>query len=194
MTVSTERHAQLAAEPGVVDLLTTPLRITVCVDGFGGRDGESFRKGYDTLRPIAWALHHRLRADERHFDHQLAPIEALWWTEDGVTCWRLLVSEPGDVPVDVVVGVVRDLPAVKNLPDARTLDVRVFDEGMVVQTLHLGCLDDVDTAMALLEEFAADHQLAVAGPRHEIYLSHVRRCVPQHMRTLIRVPVRPLAR
>lgn len=194
MTVTTDAIAPVATEAGVVDLRTAPPCITVSVDGYGGRDQESFRKAYDTLRPIAWALHHRLRADKGHDEHQLAPIEGLWWVEDGVTCWRLFISERDEVPIDVVVGIVRDLPMAKNLPDAGMLDVRFLDEGIVAQTMHLGCLDNISAPVALLEEFADDHGLTIVGPRHEIYLSHVRRCVPEHMRTVIRVTMRPAMR
>jgi hypothetical protein len=174
MTVTTERHPAGAAALGVVDLFTTTPCITVCIDGFGSRDHDNFRKAYDTLRPIAWALHHLVRADPAHRDHQLAPIEALWWADGSVTCWRLFVSEPAEAPVDIIEAVVRDLPASKNLPDARAIDVRMFDEGVVAQTLHVGGLDDISAPLAMLDDYADEHGLTITGPRHEIYLSHVR--------------------
>jgi hypothetical protein len=190
--VTTEHQPTLAPEAGAVDLLNVPSRLMVAIDGFGDRSRKAFRDAFDTLRPIAWALHVRLRADPAHRGHVLAPMEALWWTEDGLQRWRLFIAERADVPVDLVTDAVRDVPTAKNLPDVGMVDVCVLHEGLCAQTLHVGSIDDVATAVAEIERFAADRDLVPAGPRHEIYLSHVRRCLPEHMRTVVRVPVRPM--
>jgi hypothetical protein len=192
MTVTMERQSYTAAEVGTVDLLNVPPRLTVAIDGFGDRSQRAFRDAFDTLRPIAWALHLQLRSDQAHPRHVLAPMEALWWTEHGLQCWRLFISERADVPADLVCAVVRDVPATKNLPDVGMLDVCVLKEGLCAQTLHLGSIDDVAAAVAEIDRFVADYDLVTAGSRHEIYLSHMRRCLPEHMRTIVRVPVRPV--
>jgi hypothetical protein len=76
------------------------------------------------------------------------------------------------------------------LPAAQLVDVRQIDEGLVVQTLHQGSLDDLSAAMQAIDKFLYRYDLVAAGPRHEIYLSHTRRCLVEHQRTIIRVPVR----
>src|SRR4051812_28458291 len=199
MTATVELTAPGLRRPGHVDLVQTKPRLTVGVDGYGDRDHDSLRKAFETLRPIAWAFHTALRDMGRPGGHHLAPMEALWWTDDRIADgaahpplgWRVFVGEQPGVPASLVERVVRDLPTQQGLPAAQLVDVRILDEGLVAQTLHVGSLAEVAVSERVLGEFMREHDLVPAGPRHEIYLSHVRRCDPTHLRTLIRRPVRP---
>jgi hypothetical protein len=59
-----------------------------------------------------------------------------------------------------------------------------------VQTLHVGSFDDEAEVLARLHhEFIATNGLRLAGTHHEIYLSDVRKVVPDRQRTILRQPV-----
>ena len=66
-----------------------------------------------------------------------------------------------------------------------------FEEGLCVQTLHVGSYDD-DEAPVLQEmhdEFLPANSLTLTGKHHEIYLSDARRTPTPKLRTILRQPV-----
>ncbi len=71
-------------------------------------------------------------------------------------------------------------------------DVRfeTVDEGLVVQTLHVGPFDDEGPVLDdLHHRFVPENGLAMTGLQHEIYLSDRRRVEPAKLRTILRQPV-----
>lgn len=81
--------------------------------------------------------------------------------------------------------------AVKD-PPARLCDVRLecFDEGLAVQTLHVGSFDGEGPVLARMHhEFIPENGLALTGKHHEVYFSDFRKTAPEKLRTLLRQPV-----
>ena len=75
-------------------------------------------------------------------------------------------------------------------PALRTVRLETLDEGLCVQTLHVGSYDDEAPVLAdLHERFIPDNGLRMTGLHHEIYLSDVRRVEPAKLRTILRQPV-----
>src|SRR5207302_4716833 len=142
-------------------------RLMIGIDGYGDRHHEAVRRAFETLRPVAWALHVAFRDFESA--HHLAPMEALWWTEEetgetaGPPCWRVFVGESIDVPLETVEQLVRDLPMTRTLPAGRMVEVGVLDEGPAVQTLHLGPLEDIAAPEEMVREFIRTHRPAPNG-------------------------------
>lgn len=65
-----------------------------------------------------------------------------------------------------------------------------LDEGLCVQTLHVGSYDDEAPVLdALHTEFVPANGMRMVGLHHEIYLSDARRTVPEKLRTILRQPV-----
>ena len=65
-----------------------------------------------------------------------------------------------------------------------------LDEGLCVQTLHIGSYDDETRALAEMhEEYIPNAGLTMTGKHHEIYLSDARRVEPAKLRTILRQPV-----
>ena len=65
-----------------------------------------------------------------------------------------------------------------------------FNEGLCVQTLHLGSYDDEAPVLAEMHANAiAGQGLRLTGKHHEIYLSDPRRTAPERLRTILRQPV-----
>jgi hypothetical protein len=188
------------ARAGRVDLLDVPPRFVLTVPGFGSPQGTAFHNAAATLMPLAWAVHAALKREYEITDHRVAHLEALWWLEGedatfspeekALWCWEMLIAESDDVPVSLLQRLIRDLPPAKNLPSGRLVTVRRFDEGLSVQTLHVGPYATESATIALLGEFMAAHDLVPNGRHHEIYLSDPRRCDPERLHTVLRQPVR----
>lgn len=69
-----------------------------------------------------------------------------------------------------------------------------WEEGLCVQCMHIGPYDDEPATVAVMAQYArAQGYTADFGQNrfhHEIYLSDVRRCKPEKLKTVIRQPVR----
>lgn len=77
---------------------------------------------------------------------------------------------------------------------ARLGDVRVddLDEGLCVQTLHIGPYDGEGPVLERMHnEVIPSRGLEMTGTRHEIYLGDPRRAAPEKLRTILPQPVRP---
>jgi hypothetical protein len=73
------------------------------------------------------------------------------------------------------------------LPQVR---LETLDEGLCVQTLHIGSFDDeADTLAKMHHEFIPANNLKMVGKHHEIYLSDFRKVAPEKLRTILRQPV-----
>lgn len=200
MTVTTGVDVLDGCRVGRVDLVDVPPRFVIGVSGFGSPDGIAFRNAAATVLPLAWAAHHALKREYGVTDHRLAHLEALWWVdgedtaftpaEKALWCWEAFIAESDDVPVELLQRLMRDIPVTKNLPSAHLLEFRRFDEGLAVQTLHVGRYEDEPATITSMGEFMAAHDLVPNGRHHEIYLSDPRRCDPARLRTILRQPVR----
>ena len=70
----------------------------------------------------------------------------------------------------------------------------MLDEGLSVQTLHVGSYDDEALALAELHDrVIPERGLQMTGRHHEIYLSDARRTAPEKLRTILRQPVEALS-
>ena len=69
-----------------------------------------------------------------------------------------------------------------------------WEEGLCVQCMHLGPYDDEPATVAAMEAYATEQGYALDFSQgrfhHEIYLSDVRRCKPEKLKTVIRQPVK----
>ena len=82
----------------------------------------------------------------------------------------------------------------KKNTDFSKVEFLTYDEGLCVQCMHIGPYDDEPATIEAMDTFALEQEfsLDMDGIRrhHEIYLSDVRKCKPQNLKTVIRHPVR----
>ncbi len=65
-----------------------------------------------------------------------------------------------------------------------------LDEGLAVQTLHVGPYDDEAPVLATMhDDYIPAQGLRMTGRHHEIYLNDPRRVAPGKLRTILRQPV-----
>lgn len=82
----------------------------------------------------------------------------------------------------------------KELPGLPKLYITRFEEGQVVQTLHVGSYDDEGPILRRLhDEFLPANGLAPAGHHHEIYMSDPRKTATDKLKTVLRQPVRSVS-
>ena len=139
---------------------------------------------------------------EGYFDYVVPPLEGLWWQEDtqGVDYtrkkefqWISLIRLPEFVTKEVFDWAVREA-AEKKQRDFSRVEFFSWEEGLCVQCMHIGPYDDEPATVAAMAEYAMargyEEDFGEGRFHHEIYLSNVRRCKPERLKTVIRHPVR----
>lgn len=143
---------------------------------------------------------------EGYFDYVIPPLEGLWWQEGvhGVDYtrkaefrWISLIRLPEFVTEEVFDWAVREATE-KKRQDFSKVEFFSWEEGLCVQCMHIGPYDDEPATVAAMGAYAAEqgYELDFSQGRfhHELYLSNVRRCKPEKLKTVIRQPVRRIRR
>ncbi|MGX1702889.1 GyrI-like domain-containing protein [Microbacterium sp. NPDC055357] len=185
-----------SARAGAFAIIEVPPMSYLMIDGEG--DPNSAPEYADAVRSI-YSVAYKLKflsKRELDRDYVVPPLEALWWADDmdSFTAtrdksrwhWTLLNL----VPDWVEPGLVDRARDAADAPLGERLRFAVLDEGLCVQTLHVGSYDDESPVLAAMhDEFIPDEGLRMTGRHHEIYLSDPRRVAPAKLRTILRQPV-----
>ncbi|WP_276606863.1 GyrI-like domain-containing protein [Nakamurella flava] len=187
------------ARRGRFDVMTVPAMPFLMIDGHGDPNtAPEYAAALTTIYPVAYALKFLGKSTGR--DHVVMPLEALWWADDLAAFtaerdksrwdWTVMITVPEWVTaehVDVAREKVRTKDGVTRLPDIR---LETFDEGLAVQTLHVGSYDaEAPVLDELHQAVIPGLSLRMTGKHHEVYLSDARRTAPEKLRTILRQPV-----
>lgn len=189
-----------APRRGRFELVTVPPIRYLMIDGHGDPNtSEQYRDALQTIFPLAFALKF-LSKRELDRDYTVMPLEALWWAEDMASFttardksqwdWTALNLIPDWITDDHVEQARAAVRSRGGAPALDALRVETLDEGLCVQTLHVGSYDDEAPVLAELHDvFIPESGLTMTGRHHEIYLSDARRTAPEKLRTILRQPV-----
>ena len=171
------------------ELITVPPMNFAAVRGKGDPNEEdgAYKQAVGLLYGAAYTikmskhLEHRI---EGYFDFVVPPLEGLWW-QRGVR--GVDYSHKGEA-------------AAKKKADFSGVEFFTYEEGLCVQCMHVGPYDDEPATVGAMDAFAGEQGYVadmsdmggLNGSRfhHEIYLSDVRKCRPENLKTVIRHPVR----
>ncbi|WP_299572485.1 GyrI-like domain-containing protein [uncultured Williamsia sp.] len=183
------------------DVLEIPPQRYLMIDGEGDPNTTpAYADAVSTLYPVAYALkaHSRQRHDR---DVRVMPLEALWWADDPTVFttrrdksrwrWTVMILVAPWLDARDVTDAATTVAARGRGPRLADLHHDVLDEGLVVQTLHVGPYDDEGPVLATMhDEVIPARGLRMTGRHHEIYLGDPRRAAPERLRTILRQPVR----
>jgi hypothetical protein len=192
--------AAYTARRGRFDVLTVPTMRFLAVDGHGDPNtSDDYRDALATLYPVAYALK-SLSRRELGRDYVVMPLEALWSADDmdAFTTardkarwdWTLLTMTPDWLGAEHVEAARAAVARRGGAPVLHALRHEPLEEGLVVQTLHVGPYDVEGPVLERMhrEEIPA-RSLRMTGRHHEVYLGDPRRAAPERLRTILRQPV-----
>lgn len=171
----------------------------VMVDGEGNPNtASSYKTAVEWLFSTSYALKFAAKATLDK-DYAVMPLEGLWWSDDPASFitrdkdawkWTMMIMAPDFIDAAMFDAAV--VKAAKKLGEAPpSLRFEAYDEGLSLQTLHVGSYDDEAPVLARLhDEIMPAQGLTFNGHHHEIYLSDPRRTEPAKLRTVLRQPVR----
>jgi len=132
-------------------------------------------------------------------DYAVMPLEGLWWAEDMATfvsrekgkwSWTMMILQPDWIARDMVDAAVAKARGKLGEPPA-SLRLETLEEGLCVQTMHVGSYDEEGPVLARLhDEYLPQHGLMESGHHHEIYIGDPRKTAPEKLKTILRQPVR----
>ena len=187
------------SKPGLV---TVPAMNFVAVRGKGdpNEEGGDYKTAMGLLYGLAFTIkmsklgEHQI---EGYFDYVVPPLEGLWWQEgrEGIDYsrkdlfrWISMIVTEADFEW------ARREAARKKQQDFSQAEFLSWEEGLCVQCMHVGPYDEEPATLEAMRRFMEENELtsdfSEARRHHEIYLSDVRRCKPERLKTVIRVPVK----
>lgn len=188
-------------------IVTVPDMNFIAVRGQGdpnAEDGE-YKQSIGLLYGIAFTIKMSKKSDHRidgYFDYVVPPLEGFWWQEgtEGIDYahkerlqWISVIRLPDFVTKEDFDWAVEEATR-KKKTDYSKVEFFTYDEGLCVQSMHIGPYDDEPKTVARMHEFMEQegYALDITDQRmhHEIYLSDARRVAPEKRKTVIRHPIR----
>lgn len=179
--------------------------LTVRGQGDPNQEDGAYKQALGMLYAMAYTIKMSKHKPEGYFDYVVPPLEGLWWQEGvlGVDYarkadfqWISLIRLPEFVPREVFDWAIGEATE-KKQQDFSPVEFFSWKESLCVQCMHIGPYDDEPATVAAMAEYArAQGYEADFGSgrfHHEIYLSDVRRCKPERLKTVIRHPVRKVS-
>ncbi|GFI56237.1 hypothetical protein IMSAG013_01293 [Clostridiales bacterium] len=189
------------------ELVTVPPMRFAAVRGSGNpnEEGGPYKQAIGLLYGIAFTIKMSKRNNHRiegYFDYVVPPLEGLWWQEEiqGVDYsrkddfqWISMIRLPEFVTQDTLNWAKAQAEA-KKKTDFSPVEFLTYDEGFCVQCMHIGPYDREPATIAIMDAFTRSlgYLSDMDGTRyhHEIYLSDVRKCKPENLKTVIRHPIK----
>ncbi|MFF8905396.1 GyrI-like domain-containing protein [Streptomyces olivaceoviridis] len=211
---TTQHHPyhRLYEATSVPALLEVPPLEYLAVDGEGDpQDSKLFAAAIETLYAAATAVAAASGGPRPgDADHGPSPLEGLWWSTDpdlnlhsgDPACWRdrtswrwtLLLRQRHAVDAATLAAARAELTGDCPTPEAAAavsaLGARTLREGLCVQVLHEGPIENEPATVGALHRHLDAQGLVPAGRHHEIYLVPSHTAPPSRLRTVLRQPVR----
>lgn len=190
--------ATYRARRNAFDVVTVPPLRYLMIDGAADPNtSPDYAEALATLYPVAYTLKFFSKR-ELDRDYTVMPLEALWSSDDMTAFttardksrwkWTVLNLVPDWLTDSHVRAAVEKAGAKAARPEL--LRCEELDEGLAVQTLHLGSYDDEGPVLERMHrDFIPEQGLRMTGRHHEIYLNDPRRTAPEKLRTILRQPV-----
>ena len=193
--------------PQKPQLIRVPEMRFAAVRGQGdpNEEGGAYQRALSVLYALCYTLKMSKLGDHRiegYFDYVVPPLEGLWWQEGTETvdlahkealCWIAMIRLPEFV-TQAEFRWAQEEAARKKGGDYSAAAYFEYEEGTCVQCMHVGSYDAEPATLAAMQAFAGANgwrlDLSDIRRHHEIYLSDPRRCAPERLKTVLRLPVK----
>ena len=191
-------------KPGIIEV---PAMKFIAVRGKGDPNDEcgEYADSLALLYGVAYTIKMSYKGNHKidgFSPYVVPPLEGFWWQEgimgmdynkkdklEFISLIRLpdFVSEKD---FEWAVGVA----TVKKKLDFSKVEFFVYDEGICVQSMHIGSYDEEMHTVKKMEEYAKENGYVIditdRRYHHEIYLSDPRKCDASKLKTVIRHPIK----
>lgn len=204
-----KEYKEFYLPPKTPHLIKVPPMNYLAVRGHGDPniEGGEYKQSIGLLYAIAFTLKMSYKTPYKisgFYEYVVPPLEGFWWQDNSATLDYNRKSDMNFISVirlpDFITRADFDWAIQeatrKKKQDFSKVDFLHYEEGLVVQCLHLGSYDDEPATITTMDQYALEkgYALDINNPRyhHEIYLSDPRRCAPEKLKTVLRHPVKKL--
>ena len=190
------KHLYSPSAKAVVEVDVPALRFLM-IDGQGDPNTTpAYAEAVEALFSVSYTAKFMVKR-ATGIDYAVMPLEGLWWADDHAAFaandrarwrWTMMILQPDVVEDAVLEAAITQVRGRKRLPAVHRLRLESFVEGRCAQVLHVGPFTEEGPTIERLHAFIAERG-RLAGKRHEIYLSDIRRAHPAKWRTVIRQPM-----
>jgi hypothetical protein len=192
-------YSSLAKEPEIVEV---PDFKHIMIDGKGyPGTSEEFGLKVQVLYGLSYTIKFMMKKDsEAPFDFKVAPLSGLWRAEDMTAfiddgrkeewLWTMMVLQPDPITQAVFDKAAGELKRKKNPLYLDHAYLKVYEEGLCAQILHIGPYNLEKPTIEMLHRFIKENGYTFNGGHHELYLSDPNRTSPEKLKTIIRQPIR----
>ena len=193
---------QPARVPVLIDI---PAMNFIMIDGQGAPDGEAYQKAMQALYALSFTIKMSKMGGaqpEGYFEYVVPPLEGLWWCHGGRLdinlprqewLWTSMIRQPEFVTNSVFEWACAECRKKKPEIDISGARFVPFQEGLCVQTMHIGPYAEERKTLEGMEAFLSSESLRDCSGKdrkhHEIYLSDPRKTKPERLKTVLRLPV-----
>ncbi len=197
---------QLSAKKA--EIVQVPRLQFAMIDGAiekGSEPGKSptFAEATQALYSISYTLKFMLKKHKTNaVDYPIMPLEGLWWVEDGMFditikdnwFYTLMILQPDVITQDIFAEGLEQVRKKKGDSEMLSkLHLAHFEEGICVQTMHIGPYATEPATVERMRAFAQENgyqdRVGLGGKHHEIYLGDPRRADPAKLKTVLRHPI-----
>lgn len=191
-----------------VEIVQVPRLQFAMIDGAiekGSEPGKSlsFAEATQALYSISYTLKFMLKKRKTNaIDYPVMALEGLWWVEDGVFdiavkdnwFYTLMIMQPTVIRQDIFEEGVEQVSKKKgNTPSLAKVCLVEFQEGLCMQTMHIGPYASEPATVERMRTFAIENGyqdcVGLGGKHHEIYLGDPRKADPANLKTVLRHPI-----
>lgn len=181
--------------------------VAVCGKGDPNDPDGDYKAAISLLYGIAYTIKMSYKGDHKidgFFEYVVPPLEGLWQQPDvdGVDFahkesfeWVSMIRLPEFVTPEVFEWA-REEATRKKKMDFSRVEFFHYEEGLCVQSMHVGSYNDEPETLRQMDEFAAGQGYAVdfsdQRRHHEIYLSDPNKTAPEKCKTVLRHPIRKI--
>lgn len=179
----------------------------IAVKGKGNPNDEcgEYKQSISILYSVAYTLRMSYKTDYKidgFFEYVVPPLEGFWWQDDteGIDYskksefkWISAIRLPDFISESDFEWAVKTATEKKGI-DCSKAYFMTLEEGLCVQIMHIGKFDDEPKTIVLMNDYLEQNgyvnDMNSDRLHHEIYLSDVRKVVPERWKTVIRHPIK----
>ena len=190
------------------EIIRIPKMNFIAVNGKGNpneADGE-YSQSIQLLYGVAYTLKMSYKTDYKmdgFFQYVVPPLEGFWWIDGlkGMDYERKddfsfisFIRIPDFISKEDVDWAIKQVSEKKKM-DYSSVYHMTYDEGLVVQCMHIGPYDDepltVDEMTAFMHDNGYEPDFSTRY-HHEVYIGDPRKSKPENLKTVIRHPIKKI--
>ena len=188
------------------ELLRVPSFSFFSIEGKGNPNDEFFSNYIGVLYSLSYAVKMAPKsgkAPKNYFDYTVYPLEGIWDISEEAKkrntgkmdkndfVFNLMIRQPNFVTEEYSQEIIEKTKKKKSHELLNSVKFINLEEGECVQMMHIGSYDNEPVSFKIMEDYCAKNNLIRESKQHrEIYLSDVRKVVPEKLKTILRFKVR----